>query len=367
MKIADKNEMLLVLDENGDSTGRVLGRSFIHENGLFHNEVSCIVINNNKEILLQKRSKNKKSYPDCWALCAGHVVGYESIKNAILTEMNEELVMEIKEKNIFQLIPRMKNIREDNNCYVTCFCAIINKKAEDFLFQAEEIEEVKWFKLDEFRQLVRNEKGTIFKNNAYYNAIIDELDKMYNKSDINKIYSNYLEQLEELDENGNPTGRLVTREFAHNFGIWHKAVSLFIVDKNNRILLQKRSKNKIRNANLWDVSVSGHVIFGESDINTLLRETKEEINFDISKNDINFLITYKESITFNKMFIDNTIFNIYVCKLPIDDSMIKKEDFEVEELKFVDVKELKLLMENYDKLAYKPKAFEAIVKYIQTN
>ena len=365
MEIADKNEMLLVLDEDGNSTGRVLNRDFIHKNGLFHNEVSCIVINNNKEILLQKRSKNKKSYPNCWALCAGHVIGYETIKNAILTEMNEELVMEIKEKNIFQLIPKMKNTREDNNCYVTCFCAIINKKAEDFLIQNEEVEEVKWFTLQQFKEMIEKEEGTIFKNNNYYNAIISALEEMFNKSDINKIYSNYLEQIEELDENGIPTGRLVTREFAHNFGIWHKAASLFILDKNNRILLQKRSKNKIRNAGLWDISISGHVIFGETDINTLLRETEEEANFDISKKDIEFLITYKESVIFNRMFNDNTIFNVYVCKLPIDESMIEKEDFEIEELKFFELKDLKLLMENYENLAYKPEAFEAIVQYIE--
>lgn len=365
MGIADKNEMLLVLDEEGNSTGKLLNRKYIHENGVFHNEVACVVINNKQEILLQKRSLKKKSYPGCWGLCAGHVVGYESIQNAILTEMNEELVMEIKERNIFQLIPKIKNIRDDNSCFVTCFCAIINKEVSNFLIQKDEIEEIKWFSFEKFKEMIRNEKGTIFKNNEYYNAIINQLDKTFNSINLNRIYTTYLEQIEELDEFGNKTGRLITREFAHNFGLWHKAVCIFLLDNENRILLQKRAKNKIRNAGLWDISVAGHVIFGETDINTILRESKEETGIDILQEEIKFLTSYKESISFNKMFNDNMIFNVYFAKLDINESMLKAENFEVDELKFFEISELKKMMDNYDQLVYRPEAYCALINYIE--
>ncbi|MCL2384026.1 MAG: NUDIX domain-containing protein [Oscillospiraceae bacterium] len=364
MSRSDKDEMLLVLDENGNSTGKVKHRQYIHENGIFHNEVACIVINNKKEILLQKRSENKKSYPGCWALCAGHVVGYEPIKNAILTEINEELVMEVKEKNIFQLIPKMKNERDDNRCYVTCFCAIINKKADDFLIQKDEVEEIKWHSLEEFEEMIKKEEGTIFKNNDYYKAIVNALRDIFSNPEISKIYATFLEQIEELDEQGKATGKLITREFAHNFGVWHKSVSLFILDEDDRVLLQKRGKSKIRNAELWDVSASGHVLFGETDLNTLLREAKEETDLEVAKEDVKFLLTYKESISFNKMFNDNTIFNVYITKLDTSEPKVKAENFEVEELKFFDISEVKEMMKDYELLAYRPEAFEALVKYL---
>ena len=362
---ADKNEMLLVLDDAGNSTDKVLNRKYIHENGIFHNEVACVVVNSKQEILLQKRSKNKKSYPGCWALCAGHVVGYESIKHAILTEMNEELVMEIKEKNIFQLIPRMKNERDDNRCFATCFCAIINKNAEEFLIQKEEVEEIKWFSLKEFKGMIAKEEGTIFKNNDYYKAIVEALDKIFYTAGMNKIYATYIEQIEELDEAGKPTGRAVTREFAHNFGIWHKAASLIIINRDNRILLQKRGKNKIRNAGLWDISVSGHVIYGEADVNTIIREAKEETNIDISRDDMEFLRSYKESVSFNKMFNDNMIFNVYVARMDLDVAKIKAEDFEVEELRFFGLDELDQMMCSYDELVYRPEAYKALIAYME--
>ena len=108
-KVADKNELIHILDENGVETNKLEDRKFVHEKGLWHNEVACIVINKKKQVLLQRRSKNKKSYPNCWALCAGHVVAYEDIKEAIIKEMREELVSEIKGDNIFLLVSKTKN------------------------------------------------------------------------------------------------------------------------------------------------------------------------------------------------------------------------------------------------------------------
>ncbi len=101
MKVADKNEFLQVLDEHGNSLNKLELRSVVHKKRLWHNEVACVCINRKRQILLQKRSRNKKSYPSCWGLFAGHVVEYDDIKESIIKEMREELVSEIKENNIF--------------------------------------------------------------------------------------------------------------------------------------------------------------------------------------------------------------------------------------------------------------------------
>ena len=37
LKIADKEELLKVLDENGNETGNYENRSLVHSNRLFHN------------------------------------------------------------------------------------------------------------------------------------------------------------------------------------------------------------------------------------------------------------------------------------------------------------------------------------------
>ena len=65
MLVADKNDELLeVLDENGNSTGKFEKREVVHENKLFHNEIALWIIDKqNKKVLLQRRSPNKKSNP----------------------------------------------------------------------------------------------------------------------------------------------------------------------------------------------------------------------------------------------------------------------------------------------------------------
>jgi|GEM_PF-328021 len=360
---ADKSELVQVLDKFGNETGKLVNRCDAHGGGVFHNEVACIVINFQKQILLQKRSDSKKSYPGCWALCAGHVVGFQPIEEAIITEMKEELGSEIKEENIFLLVPKTKNEREDNKCFVTCFAAFINKPAHDFVVQHEEIQEFKWFDFDEFKSMVKNEKGTIFKNNEYYNRIITELEKLFGDKNFYKKVDELTEKFEELDRYGNPTGKIVTREFAHNYGIYHKAASLFIINEKNEILLQKRSKTKIRNGGLWDIAVSGHVRYGEDDISSLIRETEEEVGINLDPKSIKFLVKDKENRQFSEKFIDNIYTNIYVMHTRSKIKDIK--NLEVDGIKFVTLSNLKEMMKTYKELAYKPVAFNALVDYIE--
>ena len=54
-------EYIDVVDENNNFTGEVVGKNIVHEKGLFYREVIGIIVNNKNEILLQKRSTNKKT------------------------------------------------------------------------------------------------------------------------------------------------------------------------------------------------------------------------------------------------------------------------------------------------------------------
>jgi isopentenyldiphosphate isomerase len=59
--------------------------------------------------------------------------------------------------------------------------------------------------------------------------------------------------------------------------ILHPVVHLHLFNKAGEILLQKRSSNKDIQAGKWDTSVGGHVDYGESIEEALLREVKEEL------------------------------------------------------------------------------------------
>ena len=47
------------------------------------------------------------------------------------------------------------------------------------------------------------------------------------------------------------------------------------------VLFQQRSQFVDNNKGLWDVSAGGHINLGETNIETAIRETKEEIGVDI--------------------------------------------------------------------------------------
>ena len=64
-------ELLDIVDENGNYTGEVVERSVAQKLNLLHYEVIIIPVNDKKQILLQKRSKNKKFFPNKWTFSSG--------------------------------------------------------------------------------------------------------------------------------------------------------------------------------------------------------------------------------------------------------------------------------------------------------
>ena len=92
-----------------------------------------------------------------------------------------------------------------------------------------------------------------------------------------------MEIFDVLNEYGEFTGKIATREECHKKGYWHRAVYAFIIDDKWNVLLQKRSGNKKLWPNMWDVTVGGHVDSGEFGRQALIRETKEELGIEISE------------------------------------------------------------------------------------
>ena len=161
------------------------------------------------------------------------------------------------------------------------------------------------------------------------------------------------EKLDVLNERGEFTGEIATREECHKKGLWHRCVYAFVIDKNSNILLQKRSANKKLWPNLWDVTVGGHVLAGEFGRQALIRECKEELGIDINDNDIKYLVgscsANKKGDIINKQFNE-----CYLITKSIDISEIKLQEEEVAEIKFFTKEEvLNRIKNNYDGLTDK--------------
>jgi len=82
-----------------------------------------------------------------------------------------------------------------------------------------------------------------------------------------------------VDERGVVVG-MSARDYCHSGSkVLHPVVHLHVLNRNGEVYLQKRSLNKKIQPGKWDTAVGGHVIYGESLSEALLRESSEELGF----------------------------------------------------------------------------------------
>ena len=100
------------------------------------------------------------------------------------------------------------------------------------------------------------------------------------------------EQLELLDDQGEPLGRGKPRGEVHRDGDWHRAFHLWVVRGDRHVLMQRRAKGKEIEAGRVDVSVGGHVRVGEA-LPDVVREAEEEIGLVVRPGDLSYVGTVR--------------------------------------------------------------------------
>lgn len=153
-------EFFEVLDEKGKYTGEISTRQKCHKEGLWHKAVVAFIINSNEEVLLQKRSANKKLWPNTWDVTAGgHVLKGELGFQAAIRETKEELGVELnKNEMIFLGSSISSNKKGDiiNNHFNEYY--IVNKDIDEtkLKLQKEEVSEVKWISKEKIIEKIKN-------------------------------------------------------------------------------------------------------------------------------------------------------------------------------------------------------------------
>ena len=90
-----------------------------------------------------------------------------------------------------------------------------------------------------------------------------------------------------IDEQGHVIGR-AARKYCHGGSMaLHPVVHLHVFDRQGRLYLQKRSMKKDIAPGLWDTSVGGHVDYGESLLEAVKREAREELGVDSEQLTVN--------------------------------------------------------------------------------
>ena len=143
------------------------------------------------------------------------------------------------------------------------------------------------------------------------------------------------ELIDQFDEQGN---YIVTidKKIAHQKGLWHKAVHVWIINDNDEIMLQYRCSKKDFFPDIWDVSFAGHIDSGETSIDAAIREGKEELGLDIKSDELKFLFTVKEKLKY-KEIISNEFVDVFLLRKNIDLEKLTLQDIEVSKVKYIKI------------------------------
>ena len=137
-------------DENKKLTGETVLTGETIPKGRYYITVVIFIQNEAGEFLIQKRAVKKDGK---WATTGGHPVSGESSKQGIITEIKEELGIDVKSENI-QLFKTIK--KEDD--FVDLYYLKENVNIENILVQQEEVEKAKWATIEEIKDMIQNDE-----------------------------------------------------------------------------------------------------------------------------------------------------------------------------------------------------------------
>ena len=139
--MAEPGEMVTVVDEHDNPIGTKL-RADVTHNDIYR--VTALWLTNSRgDVLLAQRGFHKKNNPGQWGpAVAGTVNAGESYEANIVKEVFEELGLQ----NI-ALTPLLKKFTDDGSWRYFCqfYTAVINRPANAFVIEVENIEQVAWF------------------------------------------------------------------------------------------------------------------------------------------------------------------------------------------------------------------------------
>lgn len=162
-------EILDVVDERGEPTGETVSRETAHRLGVRHRTAHVWLLRRRAgrvQVLLQKRSAEKDSYPGCYDISsAGHIpAGVDFIPSA-LRELREELGVEAEPEDLVYCGQRSFCFAQDfhgrpfQDCQVSnVYVLWLDREPADFVLQMEEVAAVRWYDFDQCVRDVRENR-----------------------------------------------------------------------------------------------------------------------------------------------------------------------------------------------------------------
>ena len=153
-------ELFDVIDSKGNPTGQIVSREKAHAEGIMHRTAHIWIIremDGRVQILLQKRSQNKDSFPGKFdTSSAGHIQAVDEPLESALRELKEELGISAAPEQLhfagtfsISFVKEFygKVFRDEEVAFVYIYKEPVN--TDELILQKEEVETVQWFDPEE--------------------------------------------------------------------------------------------------------------------------------------------------------------------------------------------------------------------------
>ena len=174
-------ELIDVLDKDGNKTGIIKKKSDIKRDGDYHRAIAVLVINNNNEILMQKRSSRKRIYPNLWSIFVkGHVQSGETSIDACIRELSEEVGININSNELSYLYTIFEEVIDKDYIERIFYDTYILRKdfnLTDITIQEEELSEIKLVDSNKVISLIESNDKSLVPNYEDYKRIINYIKK----------------------------------------------------------------------------------------------------------------------------------------------------------------------------------------------
>lgn len=136
-------------------------------------------------------------------------------------------------------------------------------------------------------------------------------------------------------------------------GKYRLSIHIWIVNDKNELLIQQRSADKKIFPNMWS-NTGGACIAGETSLETVFRELKEELDIVPDMNQLEFIASYKRE----KDFVD-----VWLLHQNVELNDLKFNDNEVQAAKWVTLQEWQELLKKGQAIKSSTDYFFAYMKH----
>lgn len=145
-------ELLDILDQHGNSTGKSEKRSIVHSQGLWHRTVHIYFYRKGSsgiELLVHLRSKTKDLNPNKWdTRFGGHLKAGDTLEQGLENELKEEVGIKADPSKL-TAGPVDKRGKFPNNEFTSVYFYQFDGNEDSLTFDDGEVQEVKWMNIDD--------------------------------------------------------------------------------------------------------------------------------------------------------------------------------------------------------------------------